>query len=426
MKLIKIEDYKKYNNKGKCSIKFNSIFNNCNNFNVLLLLLLIINFFISCYLFIENKKNKIIIKEFLDFKNSFDDKKNNLKKNLKNNYIPYNDKEMIGLHYPEINFDKIKVRLKKTNIIDPLVDLINQLEIKLIYLEKEVNITKSISFYTSRKYFLKEKNITYNEKNLNELHDMVNWIIIHKSSQLKGIASDKYLACKYTKLKLGKNLCEHRIAVYNSLEELNHNELSKYGNIVLKVSNSCWKTVFISNVTNLYIFEKSIRRFKRLYQFDHGIMEIQPFHLFAKKRIIVEKQFEPQTDLYEFKFFIINRRIKFIRFIYFENNLNNTYRIYSIYDPNYNFLFTDKRYNATAINITSIFKKDVLETLKKYAIILSEDFPNFIRVDLFIFHQKIYLSELTFAAYSGLPMDREEKYIKEALSNFSRVDDYYI
>ena len=88
MKLIKIEDYKKYNNKDKCSIKFNSIFNNCNNFNVLLLLLLIINFFISCYLFIENKKNKIIIKEFLDFKNSFDDKKNNLKKNLKNNYIP--------------------------------------------------------------------------------------------------------------------------------------------------------------------------------------------------------------------------------------------------------------------------------------------------------------------------------------------------
>jgi hypothetical protein len=36
------------------------------------------------------------------------------------------------------------------------------------------------------------------------------------------------------------------------------------------------------------------------------------------------------------------------------------------------------------------------------------------------------LSELTFAAYNGLPMDREEKYIKEALNNFSRVDDYYI
>ena len=163
MKLIKIED-KEYNSKDKCLTKFNIIFNNCNNFKVLLLLLLIINFLISCYLFIENKENKIIIKELLDFKNSFDFKKNNLKKNFKNNYIPYNDKEMIGLHYPEINFDKINVGLKKKKIIDSLLDLINQLEIKLIYLEKEINVTKLISFYTSRKYFLKENNITYNEK----------------------------------------------------------------------------------------------------------------------------------------------------------------------------------------------------------------------------------------------------------------------
>ena len=421
MKLIKIED-KEYNSKDKYLNKFNIIFNNCNNFKVLLLLLLIINIVISSYLFIENKENKIIIKELLDFKNSFDDKKNN----LKNNYIPYNDKEMIGLKYPEINFDKIKVGLKKKKIIDSLVDLINQLEIKLIYLEKEINVTKLISFYTSRKYFLKENNITYNEKSLKELHEIINWVIIHKSSQLKGIASDKYLACKYTQLKLGKNLCDHRIAVYNSLKELNYNEISKYGNIVLKVSNSCWKNVFISNDTNLSIFGKKMREFKRLYQFEHGIMEIQPFHLFAKKRIIVEKQFEPITDLYEFKFSIINRKIKFIKLLYFENYLNKIYRTYSIYDPKYNLISRDKKHNSTTINITSLFKKDVLETLEKYAILLSEDFPNFIRVDLYIFHKKIYLSELTFASFSGLPVDREKKYVKEAVRKFSRVDDYYI
>jgi hypothetical protein len=180
---------------------------------------------------------------------------------------------------------------------------------------------------------------------------------------------------------------------------------------------------FFSNYTNLTIFNKSIRRFKILYQFDHGIIEIQPFHLYAKKRIIVEKQFEPRTDLYEFKIFILNRKIKFI---YFENFLNSTHKTYTIYDPNYNYLFRYTKYNATTLNITSLFKKEVLETLNKYAIKLSEDFPNFIRVDLFIFHQKIYLSELTFASYSGLPMDREEKYVKEALRHFSRVDDYYI
>ena len=112
-----------------------------------------------------------------------------------------------------------------------------------------------------------------------------------------------------------------------------------------------------------------MREFKRLYQFEHGIMEIQPFHLFAKKRIIVEKQFEPITDLYEFKFSIINRKIKFIKLLYFENYLNNIYRTYSIYDPKYNLISRDKKHNSTTINITSLFKKDVLETLEKYPIL---------------------------------------------------------
>jgi hypothetical protein len=367
---------------------------------------------------IDNKINKKIIKEILDFKKIYDYKNNT----FNSTYFPNNDKEMIGLYYPEINFDNIKKRLKNLYIIDSLIDLINQLEIKLIYLEKEINITKLISFYTSRKYFLKERNITYNEKNLNELHEMINWIIIHRSNQLKGIASDKYLACQYIKLKLGENLCEHRIAVYNSFEELNYNEISKYGNIVLKISNSCWNTVFIFKDTKISNFEKIMKRFKKLYEFEHGIDQIQPFHLYAKKRIIVERQLAPLSDLYEFKFFIINKKIKFILLEYY---LNMKKKVHSIYDTNYILIPRNKKINVTPLNITSIFEKDVLEKAKKYAIKLSEDFPNFIRVDFYIFHDKIYLSELTFASGSGRPFDREEKYIKDAIRNFSRIDATY-
>ena len=61
---------------------------------------------------------------------------------------------MIGLYCPEINFVNIKKRLKNLFTkyffyldIDSLIDLINQYEIKLIYLEKEITITKIISFY---------------------------------------------------------------------------------------------------------------------------------------------------------------------------------------------------------------------------------------------------------------------------------------
>ena len=103
---------------------------------------------------IENETNKKIIKELLVFKNSFEYKNNT----LKNYFFPNNNKEMVGLYYPDINFDKIKARLKNFNVIDSVIDLINQLEVKLIYLEKEINVTKSISLYTARKYFLDKKN----------------------------------------------------------------------------------------------------------------------------------------------------------------------------------------------------------------------------------------------------------------------------
>ena len=413
MKLVKLDFRKEYNlNKNKFLFKLKTLFN-----NNIILLLLFVNIIITAYLFIENRNQKRIIKEILNSSNPLYYKN----KDMKNNY-PYNDKEMIGLSYPDIDYDKIKEKLKKLNIIGSLVDLINQLEIKLIYLEKEINITKIISFYTSRKYYLKEHRIRYNEKNITQLHEIVNWLIIHQSNQLKGIASDKYLACKYVKIKLGINLCQQRIAIFNNTQELNYKELSKYGNIVLKVSNSCWKTIFINNNETLESFNEKINIFKKLYEFDHGVINLQPFHLYPKKRIIVEKQFTPLTDLFEFKIFVLNRDIKFI---YLEYYLNSTNEVYLIYDKNYNFKFRNNHYQIKPLNIKAMFKKDILEKIKEYTIKLSEDFPNFIRVDLYIFHNNIYLSELTFASSDGLPLDKNETYILDAVKNFSRVDNYY-
>ena len=326
---------------------------------------------------------------------------------------------MIGLYYPDINYNQIKAKLRNLNIIASITELINELENKLIYLEKEINLTKIVSFYTSRNIFLKEANIQYNEKNLTELHEIVNWIIIHKSNQLKGIASDKYLACKYVELKLGKNLCEQRIAVYDRFEELNFTILRKYGDIALKISNSCWKTIFIDKNTTINIFNRKIDIFKKSLESDHGLIESQFFHLYAKKRILVERQFIPNTDLYEFKYMIINKKIKFIYFYYQNKRLNIL-----VYDQNYNFLFKDAPYTDPPLNIKAMFNNNVLKKMKDYAIKLSEDFPYFIRVDLYLFHDKIYLSELTFASINGFPLYRNKTFVKSAANNFSFIDYY--
>ena len=162
---------------------------------------IIINIFFLFVFFNDSKIKKEIIylKKKIDFHN-----------NIVKDDIPYNDKEMIGLKYPEINFEKFRANFQNFFNIKPLLDLINQLEIKLEYLEKEINVTKLVTFFNSRKLYLKDNNVTYDENNLKELHEIINWIIIHKSDQLKGIASDKYLACKYVQLKIGKNMCKQR------------------------------------------------------------------------------------------------------------------------------------------------------------------------------------------------------------------------
>ena len=73
------------------------------------------------------------------------------------------------------------------------------------------------------------------------------------------------------------------------MKEINSGELYKFGDIVLKISNSCFKSFFLSNTTQKEKYEQQIEEFKKSFlKADHGLVESQFFHLYAKKRIIVE------------------------------------------------------------------------------------------------------------------------------------------
>lgn len=88
---------------------------------------------------------------------------NNSKENARKINDRYNtieskiDKDMIGMNYPEIMFDDVKSKIINNKLISSLIEFLEQLEIKLIYLEKEINVTKLYSFYTSRTLYLNKK-----------------------------------------------------------------------------------------------------------------------------------------------------------------------------------------------------------------------------------------------------------------------------
>ena len=235
-------------------------------------ILIFINLVILLYLIIENKKNKNEIKRITDY--LIGKKKYN---------ISFIDKDMIGINYPDINFGQIKYNLIHLDIISSLIDFMTQLEVKLIYIEKEINVTKISSFYTSRKMALNQLKVQYDDYNLTYFHNIISWLVIHKSTQLKGIASDKFLACKYVQLKIGQNLCPQRIKSYDKLDDINFDEILKLGNLVIKISNGGGDAIFIYNNTTKEKLVEIKEMIKHNYEKDYGIQEAEFFHLYAKK-----------------------------------------------------------------------------------------------------------------------------------------------
>ena len=425
MKNIKIKNKEEYetlsnkNHQNKICITFNDFINK------IPLIIIFINIFLLLYIIIEINNNKKIIKELINFQNNLTKNKNykNLKfqideqiEELKNKILNNNDKldkDMIGLVYPEIDFDKIKYDLLNNKYISSIIEFLKQLEIKLIFLEREINATKINAFYTARTQLLKERNIEYQDSNIKELHNIVSWLIIHRSTQLKGIVSDKYLACKYAQMKIGSNLCQQRIRVYDNVEEIDFNEIIKIGNVILKISNGNNDSTYIYK-DKKYDLEELKKKIEKSFYRNFPLIDKVFSHHYSKKRIILEKMFIPLNDLYEFKIIVVNNEIKIIYIRLYDNgNLKFYY-----YDSNYNPLKDIKNNNFKI----SFFQSDILKKLKEYALKLSEDFPNFIRIDLYVFHNKIYLSELTFDHREGKPFLRDNEIIKEAAKNWKRID----
>ena len=403
----------RFNNSSKINILFPLL--NSYLSPKILFIFIIVNMILFIYLFIENKKTYALIKKLHD-ECSINKIVGKFSKDIENqnNTQTKIDKDMIGLKYPEINFDLHKNEIFKGELISTFLNFLTELEIKLIYLEKEINVTKLNTFYTSRTLYLNKNNISYDDFKINKFHEIVSWLVIHKSTQLKGIASDKYLACKYVEMKIGKNLCPHRIGVYNKIEEIDFESLIKIKNLVLKVSNGCHDNIYITNKTTLNDIENIKKSLSFHFNRDYALKIPEFFQLYSKKRIILEKTFTPKEDLYEFHFMIFNHDIKLCFIEYFRQNKYLNYYL----DKNLNPLFLNKNRDS----LIKIFKKDVLDELKSLALKLSQDFPNFIRVDLYIFHDNIYFSELTFDSNSGFPAFTNIKYFNDGLYQWKRID----
>ena len=240
------------------------------------------------------------------------------------------------------------------------------------------------NYYKKRVKYLKDYKIIYNESNLNTFQDKINWLIIHDTNKLKGKCADKILLHKYSKKKLGKDICIKILKIYNNIKDININELPN--KFVLKTNHGSGFNIIVNNKTNFNI-KQSKKTLISWMNIDYGEKSTEFHYSFIKRKIFVEKYMG--KNLKNYKFLCYYGKPKFVYLSIKEGN--NKYR--NFYDMNWNFLnFHCLSHPHPFYNYT---KPKFFEIMKKYASILSSDFK-FVRVDLYEIENEVRLGELTF------------------------------
>ena len=239
-------------------------------------------------------------------------------------------------------------------------------------------------FYLKRVKYLKKYHIYYNESNLITLQDKLNWLIIHDSNELKSKCADKILLHEYSKEKLGKDICNKILKIYNNTKEIKLNELPE--KFVLKANHGSGFNIIVNNKSS-FDYINAVKSLNNWLKIDYGKIFME-FHYSLINRKIFAEEFIGD-DLKNYKFMCYHGKPKYVYLSITENNIK--YR--NFYDMKWNFL---NFYCLSRPHPSKNFSKPkFFGLMKRYASILSKDFI-FVRVDLYELENEIRLGELTF------------------------------
>ena len=257
----------------------------------------------------------------------------------------------------------------------------------LIYLVLYTHQRQQLSnFYKiDRLKFLSKRHIYYNESNLLTIQDKLNWLIIHDTNNLKGNCADKILLHNWSKLKLGKDICNKILKIYKTVDDINFEKLPK--KFALKTNHGSSFNIIVDNQTNFNITYVKAQLLEWL-KIDYGKKYSEFHYSFIKPKIFVEEYMG--SSLKNYKFLCYNGIPKYV---YLSIKIREE-KFRNFYDMDWN-LLSFRCLSYPDINNT-YNRPNNFELMKKYAIILSKNFK-FVRVDMYENKNEVILGELTFA-----------------------------
>lgn len=240
------------------------------------------------------------------------------------------------------------------------------------------------------KYHLGKKLNLGNPETFNE---KLQWLKLNDRKPEYTMYVDKYAVREHIKNSIGEEYLIPLIGVYNSVEEIDWDELPD--KFVLKCTHGSQCNIICSDKSRLNIEESKAKLKKWMNRNWFWYGREWPYKN-VKPRIICEKYMvdESGTELKDYKVFCFNGtprliQVDFNRFTEHRRNL---------YDTNWNQI--DGFFNFSSDRSVEIAKPKQLNTMLKFAENLAVQ-TVFSRIDFYLVYEKIYFGEITLYPESG-------------------------
>ena len=244
-------------------------------------------------------------------------------------------------------------------------------------------------------WYKKTTGETLNLENPQTFNEKIQWLKLYDSTPLKTRLADKYLVRDWVKEKIGEEYLIPLLGVWDNFDEIDFDKLPNQ--FVLKCNHGCGYNIIVNDKSK-FNKEDARRKINNWMNEDFAFRCGLELHYSAiPRKIIAEKYIENSgNDLYDYKFWCFDGKVKYIQFLS-ERNTNGLKMAF--YDKNWekqDFVYS---YPLDSKNIP---RPDNLEIMVYLAEKLAEGF-NHVRVDFYrLEDSKVYFGEMTFTSCSGV------------------------
>lgn len=261
---------------------------------------------------------------------------------------------------------------------------------KEIYLGKFISDEKLI-----RKTFKRDLNREVNLQDPIKYNDKLQWLKLNWKDDFATMCADKYEVREYIKQNIGEKYLNPLIGVYDSVEEINIDDLPK--KFVLKGTHGSGFNIICTDKDKMN-WNKEFKKMRRWLRKNYYVQNREPVYKDIKPRIICE-EFLVQDDyeeLRDYRFFCFNGEPKFITVDFSITDKKKTRR--NLYSLEWEMMEAKISYDHEKdIKLDKpAFLSEMIDLSKK----LSAGFPH-ARIDFYYINNKIIFGEITFFHQSG-------------------------